>query len=381
FLGYVAALAPTGAVLLGVLLVACRFAFPTTRLELHETAVAQPVTNTPLLAGSVILLAAMVAALQWGFAIPAALIFVAVGILFFRRVLAGVDWLLLVTFAAMFVGLGHLAALPFVQAHVGALAWHDPRVTYAGGIVLSQIISNVPAAVALQHYAPNLTLLAAAVNVGGSGLMIGSLANLIALRLDGGRGCPAVNRHPSLHRHHDVLIWRPGPHHVWRARIRISALRIQIVEALVGTDDHHVRSGLDPVIARCRFRRVWIGVAGIGAALKHIHETDLAACRGLVAHPRTGPRERILVHAHRVGPRRCRRIGHASPAIAAFAQGAHLASGAHRHDGGVLRHSRRRGAFSAGDQLRVAGGAGFCCGRLRRCRHGHCEGNDTVPAH
>ena len=188
FLGYVAALAPTGAVLLGVLLVACGFAFPAARLELHETAVAQPVTNTPLLAGSVILLAAMVAALQWGFAIPAALIFVAVGILFFRRVLAGVDWLLLVTFAAMFVGLGHLAALPFVQAHVGALAWHDPRVTYAGGIVLSQIISNVPAAVALQHYAPNLTLLAAAVNVGGSGLMIGSLANLIALRLDGGRG-------------------------------------------------------------------------------------------------------------------------------------------------------------------------------------------------
>jgi len=61
-------------------------------------------------------------------------------------------------------------------------------VTYAGGIVLAQLISNVPAAVALQHYAPNLTLLAAAVNVGGSGLMIGSLANLIALRLDGSRG-------------------------------------------------------------------------------------------------------------------------------------------------------------------------------------------------
>ena len=113
---------------------------------------------------------------------------VAVGIAFFRRVLAGVDWSLLATFAAMFVGLGHLAALPFVQAHVGALAWHDPRVTYAGGIVLSQLISNVPAAVALQHYAPNLALLAAAVNVGGAGLAIGSLANLIALRLDGSRG-------------------------------------------------------------------------------------------------------------------------------------------------------------------------------------------------
>lgn len=189
FFGYVAALAPTGAVLLIVLLIACGFAFPAAPLQLDEDRVdASRRPDTPLLIGSVLLLAAMVAALQWGYAVPAALIVLAIGVVFFRRVLAGVDWLLLVTFAAMFVGLGHLAALPFVQAHVGALAWHDPRVTYAGGIVLSQLISNVPAAVALQHYAPNLTLLAAAVNVGGSGLMIGSLANLIALRLDGSRG-------------------------------------------------------------------------------------------------------------------------------------------------------------------------------------------------
>ena len=189
FFGYVAALTPTGAVLLGVLLIACGFAFPAAPLQLDEEHVdASPRPDTPLLAGSVLLLGGMVLALQWDWAVPAALIVIALGLLFFRRVLAGVDWLLLVTFAAMFVGLGHLAALPWVQAHVGALAWHDPRVTYAGGIVLSQLISNVPAAVALQHYAPNLMLLAAAVNVGGSGLMIGSLASLIALRLDGSRG-------------------------------------------------------------------------------------------------------------------------------------------------------------------------------------------------
>jgi Na+/H+ antiporter NhaD/arsenite permease-like protein len=188
FFRYVAALAPTGAVLLVVLLLACGFAFPASPLQLHEESVEHEPLDTPLFAGSVLLLAAMVAALQFGVAIPAALIVIAVGVFFFRRVLASVDWPLLVTFAAMFTGLGHLAALPFVQAHVGALAWHDPRVTYVGGIVLSQIISNVPAAVALQHYAPNLTLLAAAVNVGGAGLLIGSLANLIAVRLDGSRG-------------------------------------------------------------------------------------------------------------------------------------------------------------------------------------------------
>ena len=185
---YIAALAPAGAVLLGVLLVACGLAFPAAPLQFDEEGVEHAATNTPLAIGAALLLAAMVFALQQGWAVPAALIVIAIGLVFFWRVLAGVDWLLLVTFAAMFVGLGHLAALPFVQTHVGALAWRDPRVTFAGGIVLSQLISNVPAAVALQHYAPNLALLAAAVNVGGSGLMIGSLANLIALRLDGSRG-------------------------------------------------------------------------------------------------------------------------------------------------------------------------------------------------
>ena len=188
FFGYFAKLAPTGGVLLVSLLAACRFAFPAAPLQVHEQAVATPRPDTPLLAASLVLLALMVAALEWGFALPAALVLLLLGSLFFRHVLARVDWGLLLTFAAMFTGLGHLAALPWVQAHVGALAWNDPRVTYAGGILLSQFISNVPTAVLLQHYAPDTTLLASAVNVGGAGLAIGSLANLIALRLDGSRG-------------------------------------------------------------------------------------------------------------------------------------------------------------------------------------------------
>jgi Na+/H+ antiporter NhaD/arsenite permease-like protein len=188
FFGYVTMLLPIGAVLLVVLLGACGFAFPAAALRLDEKPAGAHALNTPLLAGALILLVAMVAAMQWGLALQAALAVIAIGLLFYRRVLAQVDWLLLLTFAAMFVGLGHLAALPAVQAYVGALAWHDPRVTYAGGIVLSQLISNVPAAVLLQHYVTGLAPLAAAVNVGSSGLMVGSLANLIALRLDGSRG-------------------------------------------------------------------------------------------------------------------------------------------------------------------------------------------------
>ncbi|HJU08377.1 MAG TPA: SLC13 family permease [Rhodanobacteraceae bacterium] len=178
------ALLPAGAIMLALLLCVTCVAFSSAPLQL-QSAVEPPRLNVPLGVGATLLLGGMVAALQFHYAVPAMLAVFAAGLLFFRRVLAGVDWMLLVTFAAMFVGLGHLSAVPWVNAHVGMLDWHDPRVLYGGGVVLSQAISNVPAAVLLQHYTRDLTLLAIAVNVGGSGIMIGSLANLIALRLDG----------------------------------------------------------------------------------------------------------------------------------------------------------------------------------------------------
>jgi len=51
------------------------------------------------------------------------------------------------------------------------------------GVLLSQIISNVPAAIFLEPFADDWQRLALGVNIGGFGLAIGSMANLIALRL------------------------------------------------------------------------------------------------------------------------------------------------------------------------------------------------------
>ena len=49
----------------------------------------------------------------------------------------------------------------------------------------SQLISNVPAAIALAEYSGDWRVMAWGVNVGGFGFMVGSLANLIALRMSG----------------------------------------------------------------------------------------------------------------------------------------------------------------------------------------------------
>lgn len=114
-----------------------------------------------------------------------------VGLLFllFRRgVLARLDWELILAIALMLVGLGHLADLPVVHLLVAHLSLDNPHASLLAGVLLSQAISNVPATVTLLHHAPDLLWLAVAVNIGGSGLAIGSLASLIALRLEGSRG-------------------------------------------------------------------------------------------------------------------------------------------------------------------------------------------------
>jgi Na+/H+ antiporter NhaD/arsenite permease-like protein len=93
------------------------------------------------------------------------------------------DWLLLLTFAAIFLGLGHFAELPWVRGALQTMDFNQPLTVYLGAIVASQAISNVPATVLLLDRAPDAMALAVAVNVGGFGLVTGSLANLIALRL------------------------------------------------------------------------------------------------------------------------------------------------------------------------------------------------------
>ncbi len=53
--------------------------------------------------------------------------------------------------------------------------------------LLSQVISNVPATIVLSGFTHNYSALSWGVNLGGNGLIPASLANIIALRLAGGR--------------------------------------------------------------------------------------------------------------------------------------------------------------------------------------------------
>ena len=96
-----------------------------------------------------------------------------------RRSLAAVDWGLLATFACFFVFAGNLARVPEVSAWLSPLMADHGLLVSAG---LSQIISNVPAAVLLSHFTGTWQPLLAGVNIGGAGTLVGSLASLITLQ-------------------------------------------------------------------------------------------------------------------------------------------------------------------------------------------------------
>lgn len=96
-----------------------------------------------------------------------------------RRALAAVDWGLLATFACFFVFAGNMARVPEVSA------WLSPLMADHGLLVstgLSQVISNVPAAVLLSHFTGAWQPLLVGVSIGGAGTLVGSLASLITLQ-------------------------------------------------------------------------------------------------------------------------------------------------------------------------------------------------------
>ncbi len=95
-----------------------------------------------------------------------------------RKALREVNYPLLLTFCVFFVFSGNLARIPAVNDF---FSWLLPKNTLLFGILSCQVISNVPSAVLLSHFTSNYAELLPAVNIGGLGTLIASLASLITI--------------------------------------------------------------------------------------------------------------------------------------------------------------------------------------------------------
>ena len=178
---FLLAMLPLAGVMLGLLLALVPLGFAARPVAVPQTDSPLPLDRR-LAAVSLATYPVFLGLVNAGLAEPAAVAVIAGFALAFRAVLRGLDWPLLAVFVLMFVDLGLLARLP-VLAEAVPVALEGPGGAYLLGAGLSQVMSNVPAAIFLQPFTEDWRALAWGVSVGGFGLAIGSLANLIALRL------------------------------------------------------------------------------------------------------------------------------------------------------------------------------------------------------
>ncbi|TVP56781.1 MAG: transporter [Halomonadaceae bacterium] len=181
FVEFTLVMAPLALALMALLIAAVPLAFPGKRIA---------VTDVPLVITrhrqlfwvSLLLYIPFLVLTEWGYAAPAAAAVILLTLCYQRHILLGVDWLLLLVFVLMFINLNLLAGLP-VMAELAGHLLQLPGEVFTAGVLSSQVMSNVPAAIFLYAFTDDWQTLAWGVSVGGFGLAIGSLANLIALRL------------------------------------------------------------------------------------------------------------------------------------------------------------------------------------------------------
>ena len=97
-----------------------------------------------------------------------------------RKILTRIDYGLLFTFVALFVFVGNMGRIPLIHDLVSQLIGTAPVLA---SVVLSQVISNVPAALLLSGFTDQWQALIVGTNIGGLGTLIASMASIISFKL------------------------------------------------------------------------------------------------------------------------------------------------------------------------------------------------------
>ena len=97
------------------------------------------------------------------------------------EIVAEVDYGIILTFINFFIIVGAVSRIPSIHDVLSTYMAHNSSV-FVTSVGMSQVISNVPAAVLLSKFTTRVGPLYIGVTVGGLGTFIASLANLLAFR-------------------------------------------------------------------------------------------------------------------------------------------------------------------------------------------------------
>ena len=96
-----------------------------------------------------------------------------------RSLYKEVDYFLLATFLCFFLFVGNMKRIPQISSFLSSILEGNELLT---GVLASQVISNVPAAILLSGFTREYSWLLTGVNLGGLGTLIASLASLISYK-------------------------------------------------------------------------------------------------------------------------------------------------------------------------------------------------------
>lgn len=182
FAGFVLQMLPLVLLMIFVLCVFIMIVFKKHRLHIEQDAVKIHVKKK-LGAISLFILVVFLIALQFKAEIYALPLIAAVYLILYRKVLVQVDWFLILTFVFMFIDFSMISRINLVQNIIMKLDMANNSNVYILSALVSQIMSNVPAAIFISKFSVNWKAVTFGVDIAGNGIIIGSLANIIAVRL------------------------------------------------------------------------------------------------------------------------------------------------------------------------------------------------------
>lgn len=106
-------------------------------------------------------------------------IVIVTALILFRNLFKDIDYYLLGTFTGFFIFIGNMQNIPAINSLLNKLITGREFIV---SLVLSQVISNVPASMLLSGFTDNYKSLLFGVDIGGLGTLIASLASLISYK-------------------------------------------------------------------------------------------------------------------------------------------------------------------------------------------------------
>ena len=183
FFYFVYRMVPMFLVSMGLLLVLTYFSFSKRKINRLSTDLPGREVDYRLFYLSLVLLFVLIFLIEKDQVLAGVIVIFLIYLFSNRKIISKIDWLLLLFFMLVFIDLRVISRIEQINNLVRTVDLSTGRSVFLFSVLVSQIISNVPASIFVHHFTHNYLALAYGVNVGGNGLIIGSLANFIALRL------------------------------------------------------------------------------------------------------------------------------------------------------------------------------------------------------